>query len=195
MYALFTNVLILVFAIQEGGHIQFSLGPNYSVFQLFQDEEETETQWSFSGEFEMRDFIPHLGLKVRGTKLSFERSSTFGTYRYEYLPLTLCTSFDILPFIHSRWVRLSAETGIGIYLWKGFLNDEVITLPSGEKMEERDIGFIGGFTLQLIPLRFIGIEFSSRYNYLASSDIYKYGFYDKDEKIWENGLGLKLILP
>jgi len=127
--------------------------------------------------------------------LSFERSSTFGTYRYEYLPLTLCTSFDILPFIHSRWVRLSAETGIGIYLWKGFLNDEVITLPSGEKMEERDIGFIGGFTLQLIPLRFIGIEFSSRYNYLASSDIYKYGFYDKDEKIWENGLGLKLILP
>jgi hypothetical protein len=66
---------------------------------------------------------------------------------------------------------------------------------AGEDKKGRDIGFVGGFTLQVKPFKFIALEYVTRYNYIASADIYKYGFEDKDEKLWENGIGLKIIIP
>jgi hypothetical protein len=80
-------------------------------------------------------------------------------------------------------------------MWRGLYNGEVLILPTGEKAEEKDIGFVGGLTVQVRPIRYLGIEYAMRYNYLASAEIYKYGFEDKDDKIWENGVGVKFIIP
>ena len=151
------------------------------------------------GEISISNLIPNIGLKLRASRLLYE--PRFVVYfdeiiEYEYIPLTLCTSFNLLPFLKLQWLKLSLETGIGVYFWKGLDNSgQIIISPTGETMEERDIGFVGGFTLQLRPIKYIGIEFSSLYHYIASSEIYKYGFEDKDEKIWENGIGLKVIIP
>jgi hypothetical protein len=49
--------------------------------------------------------------------------------------------------------------------------------------------------MQIKPLRFIALEGMMRYHYLFSSNIDKYGFQDKDEKIWENGVGVKFVIP
>lgn len=87
------------------------------------------------------------------------------------------------------------ETGFGLYLWRGLDNDEVVVLSNGGTMQEKDIGFVGGLSLQVRPYRLIALEITSRFNYIASSDLEKYGYFDKDEKLWENGVGLKIIIP
>ena len=184
-------MLLMNFFIQSDKHIEFSFGPHYSSYLLYQDDEDANGKLNLGGEIGIANFIPNIGLKIRGSILKYKKDA----YTYEYMPLTLCTSLNLLPFVKLKWLKLSMETGLGLYLWKGLENDEVIVLSSGDKMDEKDIGFVGGLTLQLRPIRFIGLEFSSRYNYIASSDIYKYGFDDKDEKIWENGVGLKIIIP
>lgn len=190
-----SSLFLLIFFIPGSEKIEFSLGPNYSSYQLFQDDEDAVGKWFLGGEIRVADIISNIGLKIRGSLLKYDVFSEQGAYTYEYMPLTLCTSFNLLPFLKSNWLYLSMETGFGVYFWKGFYNDEIVVLPTGEKMEERDIGFVGGATFQVRPLKRVGIEFASRYNYIASSDLYKYGFYDKDEKIWENGVGIKIILP
>ncbi len=174
--------------------MQVSIGANYSNYQFYQDSLSGQGQWGIGGEIGLHNIVPGIGLKLRATKVRFE-SEVAGAYAYEYMPLTLCTSFDILPFSHPQWLSLSIETGLGLYLWKGFYNEILIVLPEGEEMDEKDLGFVGGATLQIRPMKYFALEFASRYNYIASSDIYKYGYSDKDEKIWENGLGLKIIIP
>ncbi|MGD8978984.1 MAG: hypothetical protein PVH23_02805, partial [candidate division WOR-3 bacterium] len=118
-----------------------------------------------------------------------------GPYEWEYTPISVCASFNILPFIRIPWFKATIETGLGYYMWRGLYNGEVLILPTGEKAEEKDIGFVGGLTVQVRPIRYLGIEYAMRYNYLASAEIYKYGFEDKDDKIWENGVGVKFIIP
>ncbi|GAH59877.1 unnamed protein product, partial [marine sediment metagenome] len=39
------------------------------------------------------------------------------------------------------------------------------------------------------------LEYATRYNYIASAELEKYGYFDKDEKIWEHGVGLKIFIP
>jgi hypothetical protein len=195
MFHAFLSSILMLTVIQGGRHIEYSLGPNYSHHKLYFDgngppQYAIFTKWTYGAEIGVTNFIQNIGLKIRYSKI---RYYTPIEESYEYIPFTLCTSFNLLPFLNLEWLRLSAETGLGIYFWKGYWIDEVIVLPNGEKMEERDIGFVGGLTLQLRPHRYIGVEFASRYNYIASSDLTKYGYYDKDEKIWENGVGIKII--
>ncbi|MBE0433603.1 hypothetical protein IBX73_09095 [candidate division WOR-3 bacterium] len=192
---LLSGLLILTSLFQTHEQPEFSMGVNYSSYLLFQDTTEAIGKWNLDGEIGVINVVPHAGLKFRGSKLRYEAPVEQGPYVWEYTPLSLCASFNVLPFLRIPWLRLSLETGIGLYLWRGLYDGEVIILPTGDKMEETDIGFVGGVTLQIRPVRNLGIEYVMRYNYIASTDIYKYGFYDKDDKIWENGIGVKFILP
>lgn len=178
------------FFIQGGEKIEFSFGPNYSSYHLYWNDEAARNQWSLGAEVTVHNIIPNIGLKLRGSKIEYTISSDY-TYDSEYIPLTLCTSFNILPFLKLKWLRLSLETGFGMYFWKAL----PIEMIAGEDKKGRDIGFVGGITLQLRPIKYIGIEFLSLYHYIASVNINKYGFNDKDDKIWENGIGLKVIIP
>ena len=192
---LISGILAAMLLVGASDNIQLSIGPSYSSYLLFQNDEEAIGKWNLGGEIAIDNIIPNIGLKFRGTTLSYEAPAEQGPYAWKYTPLSLCASFNILPFLKTPWLRISAETGLGIYFWRGLLNDEVIVLPTGEKAEERDIGFVGGITLQVRPIKNLGVEYAMRYNYIASAEIYKYGFDDKDDKIWENGLGIKFILP
>lgn len=192
---LLSGMLIVVSLFQTGDKLELSLGPSYSSYRLYQDDQYHFDEWHFGGEIAVANIIPHIGLKLRSTKVRFYPPIIFEEEYYEYMPITLCTSFDLLPFLKLDWLKLTAEAGLGLYNWKGYWIDHIIVLPSGEKMEEWDIGFVGGITFQLRPIKYLGIEYAMRYNYIASADIYKYGFDDKDDKIWENGIGIKFILP
>jgi hypothetical protein len=186
---------MLLFAVQSTDQFEFSVGPHYASYLLYRDEEDAQGKWQFGAEVAVANFIPHLGIKMRGSMLHYDALAEPGPYAYEYTPLIFCMSFDLLPFYNAPWLALTAETGLGVYLWRGLYNGDVIVLPTGDKMEETDIGFVGGLTLQVRPIKNLGIEYATRYHYIASADIYKYGFSDKDDKIWEHGAGLKFILP
>lgn len=192
---LLSGILIIASLFQASENVEFSLGFNYSSYLLFQDTLEANGKWNLGGEIAADNIIPHIGLKLRGSRIRYEASPEQEPEEWEYTPLSLCTSFNILPFLKVPWLRVSVETGLGIYYWRGLHDSEVIELPNGEKAEEWDIGFVGGFTLQVRPVKYLGIEYAMRYNYMASAEIYKYGFYDKDDKIWENGVGVKFIIP
>jgi hypothetical protein len=192
---LMSGALILTSLFQASDKMEFSLGLNYSSYLLFQDTLEAKNTWSLGGEIGVDNIIPNIGLKLRGSRVSYEASPSQGLDTWEYTPLSLCTSFNILPFLKVDWLHASLETGLGLYYWRGLENGAVVELPTGEKIEEWDIGFVGGFTVQVRPVKYLGIEYTMRYNYIASAEIYKYGFYDKDDKIWENGIGVKFILP
>lgn len=195
-HAFLSSIVMLTCLVQGSDKVQFSIGANYSSYILYQDAEISKDQWNIGGEIAIHNFIPNIGLKLRGSKLKYDIPVEENTYIYEYIPLTLCASFNILPFLKLDWLHLSLETGFGLYLWKGFdESGEFIEFVPGEPMDEKDIGFVGGFTLQVKPFKFIALEYVTRYNYIASADIYKYGFEDKDEKLWENGIGLKIIIP
>ena len=186
---------LLVFNIPAENHLEFTVGPHYASYLLFQDEEEAKGKWHFGGEIGITNFIPYIGIKIRGAMLRYDAPVDQGPYAYEYTPLIFCTSFDLLPFLDARWLELTAETGMGVYFWQGLYDDEVIVLPTGDEMKETDIGFVGGLTLQLRPVKYMGVEYATRYHYMATANIYKYGFTDKDDKIWEHGVGIKLIVP
>lgn len=192
---LLSGILIAACFFQPNDNIEFSVGPSFSSYLLFQDDEESIGKWNLGGEIVIDNIVPNIGFKLRGTKLSYEAPSEQGPYVWEYTPLSLCASFNILPFLKTPWLKVSLETGLGLYIWRGLYDDEVIVLPTGEKAEEKDIGFVGGLTIQVRPIKYLGIEYAMRYNYMASAEIYKYGFDDKDDKIWENGVGVKFILP
>ena len=192
---LVSGMLILTSLFQAGGKMEFSLGLNYSSYLLCQDTLEAKGKWSLGGEIGVDNIIPNIGLKLRGSRISYDASPEQELDTWEYIPLSLCTSFNILPFLKVSWLRASLETGLGLYHWRGLQNGAVVELPTGDKIEEWDIGFVGGFTVQVRPVKYLGIEYAMRYNYIASAEIYKYGFYDKDDKIWENGISVKFILP
>jgi len=192
---LLSGILIAACLFQPNDNIEFSVGPSYSSYLLFQDDEESKGKWNLGGEIAIDNIIPNIGFKLRGTKLSYEALPEQGPYVWEYIPLSMCASFNILPFLKTPWLKVSLETGLGLYIWRSLYDDEVFVLPTGEKAEEKDIGFVGGLTIQVRPIKYLGIEYAMRYNYIASAEIYKYGFDDKDDKIWENGIGVKFILP
>jgi hypothetical protein len=177
-------------------YIELSLGPHYANYGLRQNEEEVKNQWNLGGEIALYNFVPNIGIKIRGTKLEYDVPFDGYNWIYEYTPLSFCTSFNLLPFLKVQWLKLSLETGVGFYLWKALdENGAVVEYLPDHTIEERDIGFVAGFTVQLRPLQFVGLEFASRYHYIASAEIYKYGFDDKDDTIWENGIGVKIIIP
>ena len=190
-----SSLLILTCLFPTSEKIEISVGPTYSSYLLFQDTTEAIGKWNIGGEIGINNIIPHIGLKLRGTMLRYDAPAEQGPYTWEYTPISLCASFDILPFLKTPWMRLSVETGLGLYFWRGLYDGEVIVLPTGDTFEETDIGFVGGVTLQIRPVQYLGVEYAMRYNYMASAEIYKYGFTDKDDKIWENGVGIKFILP
>jgi len=193
MRNLLSAVFLLIFLCISVSGAGFSFATHYSSNLLYLDEESPIQKFSPAAEIEIVDIIPHIGIKFRASQTAFtDNEDSFISYKY--IPLTLVSSFDLLPFVDSRWLQVSMETGFGIYLWKGLRNNEIITLPQDAKMREKDFGFVGGFTIQSGINKFFALVFSSRYNYIASSDIYKYGFPDKDEKIWENSLGIVFIL-
>ncbi len=190
---LLSAVFLLFFLSNSVSGTGFSFGIHYSSDLLYLDDENPIQKFNPAAEIEITNLIPHIGIKLRGSQIAFTDNKDNLT-SYKYTPVTLVSTFDLLPFIESQWLEISMETGFGIYLWKGLRNNKVITLPGDTKMNEKDFGFVGGFTVQSRINRFFALAFSSRYNYIASSDIYRYGFSDKDEKIWENGLGLVFVL-
>ena len=197
LHSLLISLLILTYPVEENEGIEFSLGVYSSHYTLYGDGSVPTsyarwTDWRFGAEIGVANFVPNIGLKIRCSSVKYY--SPFEEW-YEYVPLTLCTSFDLLPFLKLEWLKLSAETGFGIYFWKGLWIDQVIVLPNGEKMKERDFGFVGGFTLQVRPVKYIALEYATRYNYIASAELEKYGYFDKDEKIWEHGVGFKIFIP
>jgi hypothetical protein len=189
----------------QTSNTEFACGVHYSSYALYQDDEAHNSQWGIGGEIALRDVLPHIGLKLRGNRLTYDMplDSGEGMFIREYIPLSFCTSFDILPFIKMEWLRLSVETGFGLYFWQAWMYHpegydthlEVPLVEPEEKANERDFGFVGGLTLQVRPYRNIAVEYATRYNYIFSSNLEKYGFFDKDEKIWENGVGVKFIMP
>ena len=204
-YAFLTSILVLTSLTQSSKSLELSFGPHYSYYTLYQDEEDPRSGWNIGGEIAVHNLIPNIGLKLRGSRLTYDMPLDLGegTFIREYIPLTLCTSFNFLPFVKLEWLRLSLETGFGLYLWEGWLYHSqdydrsygALYVEPNEKMNERDFGFVGGFTLRVKPLRIVTLEYATRYNYIFSSNLEKYGFYDKDEKIWENGVGVKFIIP
>lgn len=192
---LLSGLLILTSLFPAGEPVELAAGINYSSYLLFQDTTDAIGKWNVGGEIGIANIVPCVGLKIRGARLRYEAPPDQGPYVWEYMPLSLCASFNVLPFLRTPWLRLSVETGLGLYLWRGVYDDEVIVLPIGETVDETDIGFVAGVTLLFKPVKYLGIEYATRYNYIASANIYKYGFTDKDDKIWENGMGIKFILP
>lgn len=195
---LLIGLLLLTAGTGSNQHFEFTISPRFSSYHLFFDEEDSQNTWRPGGDLGVFNIIPHIGLKLSGTILTFEGSGGYVPDEYEYIPLTFCTSFNLLPFLDVPWLRFTGETGIGLYSWRGLLDGEVFEFPSYEGMElmeETDIGFVGGLTLQLRLIKYIGIEIASRYHYMATADIYKYGFTDADDKIWENGAGLTFFIP
>lgn len=190
---LFLSLLLFITTVQGSDGILFSFSPHYSYNYLYQNDLDPKGEWGFGGELEIKNFIPHIGLKLRASMVDYPASA--GSNAYEYIPFSLCTSFDILPFVEITWLNLTLETGFGLYLWRGLDNGTVVILPDGTEMEEKDIGFVGGLTLQLRPVRYLAMEYATRFNYIASADLEKYGYFDKDEKIWEHGIGLKVFIP
>ncbi len=197
--------LITLTSLIQTSSLEFSLGPHYSHYALYQNEEDPQSKWSVGGEVVLYHFVPNIGLKLRASRLTYDMPQEFGegTFIREYVPLSLCTSFNILPFVEREWLHLSLETGFGFYFWQAWIyssggQDTHLQVPlvePDERVNERDIGFVGGLTLQIRPFRHVAVEYATRYNYIFSSNLEKYGFYDKDEKIWENGVGVKLIMP
>jgi hypothetical protein len=179
---------------------QFTFGPAYDYSLVIQDGRANADRTSWSGEIGVRNLLPHIGFKLRGSCLKFNAADADttpfdeGRYGYEYIPIALVASFDLLPFWKTDRLNLVLETGAGIYLWKGFLDGQLRRLPTGP-MDEKDPGLTAGLDLQLKPRDFFSLDLSSRYHYLASADPAKYGYRDADEKIWENGLGLTFTLP
>ncbi len=174
---------------------QVFIGTNYSSYLLFQDEDDPKGKWQWGLQMGISNIIPNLGLKASGTVISYMAPPEVGPYEYKYTPLVLTFNYNLLPFLKTGSVQLNLETGFGLFLWQGLFNGEVIMLPTGEKMDEKDLGFVGGLELVLKPINNLGISANLSYQYLTSSNIYKYGYFDKDEKFFVNGFGLKLFLP
>jgi hypothetical protein len=185
--------LVLMSSTARG--VEVSFGPQYSSTILYKDDEDSQSEWNVGGELCVDNLIPYIGFKLRGSKVSYDSEEQGMNYSYQYIPLSLCSSFDLLPFVDTELFDVSVETGFGFYFWKYMVNDEVMILPSGEKVDEKDYGFVGGLTVKVKPHRLLSIEFATRYNYIASCNINKYGYFDKDEKLWENGFGVKFIIP
>lgn len=192
-------ILCFLFSIGSGGRMadkmQFFIGPTYSSYLLYQDDEEdTKRKWQWGLEAGVVNIIPKIGLKLSTTVLEYDGPTESESYTYKYTPLTFCTSFNLMPFLNLNWLSLSVETGFGLYLWQGLFNDQVMVLPTGE-MDEKDLGFAAGIGLQIKPTRYLALSSYIQYNYLMSANIYKYGYFDKDEKIFANGFGIRIFLP
>jgi hypothetical protein len=194
MHQIILCVLILL-QNTSGDKLQFYAGANYAHYNLYMDEMKAQGKWQLGGEVGIANIIRGIGLNFRAAYLKYPVTQYQLPLTYRYIPLVVSSTFNLLPFFREQWLNLDLETGFGLYLWQGRINDEVFVLPTAEKMDEKDLGFFGGFTLTIRPLNFVGIEATSQYHYIASANIYKYGYFDKDEKLWANSLGLKFFFP
>ncbi|MEO0136063.1 MAG: hypothetical protein ABIL40_03025 [candidate division WOR-3 bacterium] len=175
---------------------QVFIGPNYSNYLLYQDtlkEPKSKYQWSI--QIGVANIIPKLGIEFSGAIVRYDAPPEQGPFAYKYTPLTLTITYNLLPFLKTGLFQMHLKTGFGWYLWQGLFNDQVITLPTGDKMDEKDLGFTGALEFQIKPLDNLALFSHLQYHYLTSSNIYKYGFFDKDEKVFVNGFGLKFFLP
>lgn len=183
---------LLVLTSFQASSVEWSLCARYSSYHLYWNDEAATSQWGLSGEAAVYNIVPRVGFKVAVSTINYENMPFSGfDYTVNYVPLTFITSFDILPFLETERFRFFLETGIGVYFWEGDTPVEAVA-PA---IDETNIGFLGGLTIHLRPVKYLGIDLTSRYHYIASADIYQYGFDDKDDKLWENGVGLRVILP
>lgn len=180
---------------------RIEFGPVYSYSLLKQDDQDVKGLYNWGAELGIRHVLPGIGLKLRANYLKLEAPDIDTTaedesrYAYRYIPVTLATAFDLLSFfLKTERLSLSLETGLGVCLWQGLYDDEVLEIPTGS-MDEKDLEFTAGLNLQVRVVKYLALEMTSRYHYLASANLEKYGFSDKDDKILENGLGLKFVLP
>lgn len=174
---------------------QIFVGGSYSSYLLYQDENDPKGKWQWEMQSGISNIIPNLGLKISGTVIRYKAPPEVGPYEYKYTPIVLTFNYNLLPFLRTGFLQLNLETGFGVFFWQGLYRGNVIVLPSGEKMDEEDLGFIGGLELVLKPINNLGISSQISYQYVTSSNIYKYGYFDKDEKFFINGFGIKLFLP
>lgn len=180
---------------------RIEFGPVYSYSLLKQDGQDNKGSYLWGAELGARNILPGIGLKLRASRLRITAPDIDSTaedesrYGYRYIPVTLAAAFDLLPFFTgTERLSLCLETGLGVCLWQGLYDGEVLEIPTGS-MDERDLEFTAGLNLQVWPLKHLALELTSRYHYLASANLEKYGFADQDDKILERGLGLKFLLP
>jgi len=195
MNTILIPIIFASFLNPQADKFQVFIGPSYSSYLLYQDQDETKETWQWGIQAGIANIIPKLGIKFSATSVRYDTTMVFGKYSYRYTPLTITLNYNILPFLKTGLIKMEIQTGFGWYLWQGLFNDEVITLPTGEKMDEKDLGFTGGLELQIKPLDNLALFSSLNYHYLTSSNIYKYGYFDKDEKLLVNGFGLKIFFP
>lgn len=179
---------------------RLEFGPVYSYSLLKQDEQDNKGLYHWGGELGIRNLLPGIGLKMKASFLKLNALDIDTTaedesrYAYRYIPLTLATTFNLLPFLKTDRLSLSLETGLGVCWWQGLYHDKVIEIPTGT-MDEKDLEFTAGLNFQFRLINYLALEMLSRYHYLASANLEKYGYADKDDKLLENGFGLKIILP
>lgn len=194
------SLIILYAAPGTGPHCRFEAGPLYNYNLLWQDNQAAKGLYAWAGEIGLRDLLPGIGLKLRASYLKLNAPDIDSTaedesrYAYRYIPMTLTSVFNLLPFRPQTPWSLSLETGLGACWWQGLYDDEVLEIPTG-RMDEKDLEFTAGLNLQIRPRPFLGLELTSRFHYLTSANLEKYGYSDKDEKLLENGLGIKFIFP
>jgi hypothetical protein len=68
-------------------YIELSLGPHYANYGLRQNEEEVKNQWNLGGEIALYNFVPNIGIKIRGTKLEYDVPFDGYNWIYEYTRL------------------------------------------------------------------------------------------------------------
>jgi hypothetical protein len=148
----------------------------------------------------LRGILPGVGLEVSLGHCRFHRpdiDTTLideGKYELRYTPAVICGIYDSSPRLKGFPVQWFILAGLGLYCWEECYDGKAITLPPPLKGEisERDLGFVGGIGLEFFPLRCLGIRVVMSYHYITSTDLEKYGPWDKDERLWENGARLCL---
>ncbi|MGD8979776.1 MAG: hypothetical protein PVH23_06875, partial [candidate division WOR-3 bacterium] len=67
---LLSGILAATLLFAAGDNIELSIGPSYSSYLLFQNDEEAIGKWNLGGEIAVDNVIPNIGFKLRGTRLS-----------------------------------------------------------------------------------------------------------------------------
>ena len=111
---------LLILTSFQASSVEWSLGARYSSYHLYWNDEAATNQWGPSVEVAVHNFVPRIGFKIAVSTVKYEDIPFSGfDYTVDYVPLTLVTSFDILPFFETDRFRLFLETGIGVYFWEG----------------------------------------------------------------------------
>lgn len=182
--------------------LELEAGADY-LQPLGPDVESYEPAPGWGAALGLRGILPGVGIGVSLGHCRFHQSDLDITlvdeekYELRYTPAVIYGIYDSSPLLEGFPVQWFILAGLGLYRWEERYDGKVIVLPppfEGE-IKEMDLGFVGGIGLEFSPLHRLGIRVITRYHYIGSTELEKYGPWDKDERLWENGVRLCLYLP